>query len=277
MRVRSASLVVALSLAAALVEAANPFDCASEVRTRVVDIYPSAARLPANVLRFYVYFSEPMAPDLAPGTIGLHDADGRPIPGVFLPTRYALWSPDGRRLTLIFDPGRVKSGLFARETLGPQLQVGHAYTLTVQQSARDANGCELAEAARKAFTVTANDHDAPAPADWELSVPPAATRVPLSVALNGPHDHASLAYGIRVHNSDGAVVAGAIELDHDEQTWRFTPARIWTEDVYQLVVSAEIEDVAGNRPREVFDRPSATPKLPIAPIERPFKPLVTND
>ncbi|MEM8960927.1 MAG: hypothetical protein AAGD38_05575 [Acidobacteriota bacterium] len=86
--------------------------------TRVSEIYPTADRLPANLLRAYVYFTEPMDRVGMLSSIDLLDADGEVVPGVFLANRHDLFSPDGRRLTLIFDPGRVKTGLAARDPRG---------------------------------------------------------------------------------------------------------------------------------------------------------------
>jgi hypothetical protein len=40
--------------------------------------------------------------------VHLLDATGRPINLAFLEIEQELWDPEGRRLTLLFDPGRVK-------------------------------------------------------------------------------------------------------------------------------------------------------------------------
>ena len=248
----------ALVLALATISSAwagNPFACEGDTKTRVTDIYPTAHVLPANLLRFYVYFSQPMGREQPPAAIALYDADGAHVPDVFLPTRYALWSADARRLTLIVDPGRVKTGLRANTALGRALRPGKTYTLRIDAAARDDRGCELARAVRKTFRVVAADTTVPAPAKWRIEAPVAGTREPLSVTLGESLDHTSLAFGVRVLDQGSTIVRGAIEVDDDERTWRFRPASPWLSAPYQLVVDGDIEDLAGNRPAASFDRP----------------------
>ena len=45
----------------------------------------------------------------------------------FLELDEELWSPDGTRFTLVFDPGRIKRGLKPREEAGPILEAGKSY------------------------------------------------------------------------------------------------------------------------------------------------------
>ena len=47
----------------------------------------------------------------------------------FLELGEELWDPEGRRLTLLFDPGRIKRGLKPREDAGQILQPGKRYAL----------------------------------------------------------------------------------------------------------------------------------------------------
>ncbi len=56
--------------------------------------------------------------------IRLLDASGRPIADPFLELDEELWSGDGKRFTLLFDPGRIKRGLKPREEVGPVLDGG---------------------------------------------------------------------------------------------------------------------------------------------------------
>src|SRR5689334_5388387 len=79
--------------------------------TRVVAVHPSATRLPSNLLRWYVEFSAPMEPGSALAHVRLLDESGREVRGAFLSLDQELWDPERRRLTLLFDPGRVKRGV----------------------------------------------------------------------------------------------------------------------------------------------------------------------
>ena len=102
-----------LGLGLALAVAEGPLRACEVGKTSVAEVYPTTALLPENVLRFYVYFSAPMGTgDILPA-IDLLGAVRRVIEGMFLSNRYDLRSTDRTRLRLLFDPGRVKTGLAA--------------------------------------------------------------------------------------------------------------------------------------------------------------------
>src|SRR6186713_2761613 len=77
---------------------------------RVDAVYPSAATLPANHLKFYIHFSAPMRQGVFLDHCKLLDDHGRMI--MTEPFRETeLWSEDGKRLTLWLHPGRQKTGV----------------------------------------------------------------------------------------------------------------------------------------------------------------------
>ena len=51
-----------------------------------------------------------------------------------------LWSNDHKRLTLLMDPGRVKTGLTASKALGLVFKVGVIYSLVVGHNAMSSSG-----------------------------------------------------------------------------------------------------------------------------------------
>jgi hypothetical protein len=106
------------------------------------------------------------------------------------------------------------------------------------------------------------DLEPPAPGKWVLTQPGVGTRAPLVVALGSPHDHLSLVYRLRVLDARGDPVPGRIDLDNGESLWRFTPAASWQDAPHQLVIDDRLEDLAGNRPGALFDRPTGTPQTP---------------
>src|SRR4051794_36576043 len=94
---------------------------AGQPMPRVVFVQPSAHEVPANLLRISIEFAAPVeGPVLS--RIALLHADGRLIQEPFL--QQELWSPSGKILTVIMHPGRVKTGLNAREEMGPILTAG---------------------------------------------------------------------------------------------------------------------------------------------------------
>ncbi|MEL6236634.1 MAG: hypothetical protein AAFR46_19735 [Pseudomonadota bacterium] len=227
-----------------------------------VEFYPSGEFLPANLLRIYIYFPRSMAADQGFQNVRLLDDAGRAVDGVFLENRADLWSPDRRRLTLLLDPGRVKTGLDAHAALGRALVPGQAYAFELSAAAQDDQGCPLGVAGRHSFTVAAADIDPPDPAGWSLTVPMAAGTAPLIVDLGSAHDHLSLAFRLRVLDAAGAIVPGAIALGPDERSWMFTPRAPWAAAPHHLAIDERLEDLAGNRPGLLFDRPVDQAPLP---------------
>ncbi|MEM0947261.1 MAG: hypothetical protein AAGK37_07640 [Pseudomonadota bacterium] len=217
-------------------------------------IYPSAAEIPENTLRLYVYFSAPIGETDVLAHIHLKNAAGQPVEGAFLSNRFDLWSPDRRRLTLLFDPGRVKTGLRAHEALGRALQAGQSFELGIDRALKDASGCPLAHSFSHTFHAGPEDFSTPDPALWQLDKPAAATDDPIEVHLAKPLDHVSLAYRLRITTATGDTVSGRIELGEGERTWRFYPNTPWIAQTYRLSVDPRLEDLAGNRPGERFDR-----------------------
>ena len=243
--------------------------------TLVSAVYPSADTLPENTLRLYLHFSAPMAR----GGVYQHIRllrDGKPVAYPFLELDEELWSTDGTRFTLLFDPGRVKRGLKPREELGPSLEEGKTYTLAIDRAWQDENGVGLKESYRKTFKVGPPD-DAPIDPDkWQMSPPKRdARRVgPLAVTFDKPLDHALLHRMVWVVGPDGKRVAGEVRVGYKERTWSFaTPGDDWPAGEYQLVIDTRLEDPCGNRVGEAFEVDAFKPvtkKIEGKTVERRF-------
>jgi hypothetical protein len=128
----------------------------------------------------------------------------------------------------------------------------------VRGGAEDAQGCALGAETVQAFVAGPPDFEPPAPGDWALTRPEVGTRAPLSVDLGSPHDHLSMVHRLRVLDADGAPVPGRIDLGAAESLWRFTPVAPWPDEPFRVVIDERLEDLAGNRPGVLFDRPIGT-------------------
>jgi hypothetical protein len=216
--------------------------------TRVEQIYPSTNVLPANELKLYVYFSAPMSRGEAWQHIRLLDETGKPVPLAFLELDQELWDPDNQRLTVLFDPGRIKRGLVPEQEIGPPLVEGKKFMIAVDRDWHDARGISLVEGFEKVFSVGPADRVSPDPKQWKIMAPKAGTSDALVVDFPKPMDYALLQRLLSVQR-----VAGDIAVDHEETQWRFTPHEVWKAGSYSLVADATLEDLAGNHLDRAFD------------------------
>lgn len=242
-------------------------------RVRVTAVYPSASRLPENTLRFYVQFSAPVSRTDTYEHIKLVRDDGKAVALPFLEIGEQLWSEDGTRLTLLFDPGRVKRGLVPREEDGPILEEGRRYTFEVDAAWQDLDGRPLVAKHTKTFSVSAPDDEPVWPEDWSLMAPRANSDSPLIVKLAKPLDRALLGRMLSVRDAAGKSVEGTITVGGGERVVTFAPKQPWPKGAFKLIVDSQLEDVCGNRVGEPFELDVLKP-IPAKPTvkiaERPF-------
>jgi hypothetical protein len=244
---------------------------AAKAPPRVVQIYPTADVLPANHLRFYIYFDRPMR-----GGKGLFkhlallDDKGNEIDAPWLVDE--IWDEANNCLILYIHPGRIKWGVEQRELMGPVLNEKRSYALVVRGEWTDLDGNKLGKDTIKKFRTTGEDRVRIELSDWKLTAPAAATRDAVTLTLPKSIDYRSLQTGLTVRNAKGQVVAGAIAIGKGETSWRFTPTQPWQAATYHVSVSPDLEDVAGNTPSRPFDMDLLTPQRPAQKLQIEFEP-----
>ena len=226
---------------------------ATQRTTQITTIYPSAAEVPENLLKFYLLFSAPMSRGHIYEHIRLQDDSGKTVELPFLEINEELWDPSMTRLTLFLDPGRIKRGVKPLEEVGPALQAGHSYTLSIADTWLDADGNPLKTGAQKKFKVTPPDRQPIDPDKWQIRSPQARSSQVLMVEFPKPMDHALARRMIRVVDSSQRFVGGRIGLAGNEREWHFTPDRDWSAGKHFLLVEAKIEDLAGNNIGKAFE------------------------
>lgn len=208
-----------------------------------VDVTPSGDAVPENLLRIELRLARPLAHPLDMDQVHLLDARGDTIDGAFLDL--PLPGDDGRTITLLLHPGRVKSGVGANLALGRALHAGEAVTLVVDDP-------QLGTPLRKRWQVDAPARHALLAPDTRLDAPRPGTHDALQVHFDTPLT-ASAVRLLAVRGAQGDRVAGAAALRDGETTWRFVPAHAWVDGEYALMLHPRLEDVAGNRPCAPFE------------------------
>jgi hypothetical protein len=238
------SSIVAAALAVVLSGAG-----AAQGATRVVLVQPSTAEVPANLLRVSIEFAAPVEGPVLP-RLALSHTDGRLVEQPFL--QQELWSPDGKILTLLLHPGRVKTGLNAREEMGPILAAGDDVVLAL-------DGRPV-----RRWRVRPADVNGPRSSAWKLSPVKAGSKQALVVALDRPIDGREADY-LAIADSHNRRIDGRAQLTDGERVWTFTPRGAWRAGAYKLVARGTLEDPAGNRLGGHFETAIDTP--PGSPVD----------
>lgn len=218
---------------------------------RVERVFPSTDLLPSNQLRLYIYFSEPMSHGEAAERIHVLDDKGKALPGVFLPGE-ELWDPGFRRLTMTFDPGRIKRGLTANEAMGPPITEGKRYTLVIDRDWLDARGVRMVDGFRKPYRGGPAQRHPPDPSQWKVIPPKAGTSDALALDFPTPMNYPLLQRMLQVAGPGGNV-AGTVSIGKEESEWRLVPQSPWKPGDYKLIVDTGLEDLAGNHIGQPFD------------------------
>jgi len=216
--------------------------------TRVEHIYPSADVLPANELKLYIYFSAPMSRGEAWQHIHLLESDGKPVPLAFLELDQELWDAGNQRLTVLFDPGRIKRGLVPTNEIGSPIVEGKRYKLVIDRDWHDGRGVPLVEVFQKTFAGGPSDRKSPEPKYWRVSAPKAGTPDPLIVDFPKSMDYALLQRMIEIPGFEGSIA-----ISREETRWSFTPNALWKAGAYHLIADNLLEDIAGNHLDRPFD------------------------
>jgi hypothetical protein len=218
-------------------------------------IFPSSGRLPENLLRFYICFSNSMQRGRVEAEISLLGPDGEPVPDVLYRAPVELWDRSMRHLTLLLDPGRLKRGVGPNRELGPPLKAGQVYSLAVGAGMTDLSGSRLLEPIYKRFRVTDAVREPVAVEQWKIVPPVISSRQPLVLMFPRPLDWALLSNTITIASNSERPIAGQIEIDQHERRWSFTPTSPWAAGSYHVRVAPSLEDVCGNSVTAAFDRP----------------------
>jgi|GEM_PF-768500 hypothetical protein len=219
---------------------------------RVVNIFPSGNIVPANHLKFYILFSEPMQRDGIFEHFQLIDlATDKEVPRPF--RHVELWSKDNKQLTLWFHPGRQKREVNLNVEFGPVLAADGKYRLEISGDWMSERGIQLGEPVTKEIRAGEPNHRQPEPTTWFLSNPRGGSKDFLTCDFHEPLDWALLHSELSVLDSAGKQVPGRVELGYGELSWVFHPAQAWKPGKYRIAVGHLIEDLAGNSIERLFE------------------------
>ncbi|MEM9523978.1 MAG: Ig-like domain-containing protein [Pseudomonadota bacterium] len=217
---------------------------------------PAQAVIPANTLRLYLQFSEPMARGRLRETVTLLRGDGTEVNSPFLTLEAELWDPSQTRATLLLDPGRIKQGVGPNVEAGAPLDPGENYRLIVSGRMESAKGVPLGTEAAMTFRAGPAERRAIDPGSWRILTPKPGGHAPLAIAFDRIMDGAALPRRLTLQDPRDRIVRGRVTTDGGG--WSLTPEDPWQFGTYRLVVDPALEDVSGNTLGAPFDADRGT-------------------
>jgi hypothetical protein len=217
---------------------------AGPVPLAAASVSPAGGSVPSNLLRIELRLDAPLTGPLDMRHVRLFNQHGDEIQTPFLDL--ALPSLDGRTITVLLHPGRIKTDVRPNVELGPALHAGQHVVLLIDDP-------QLPAPVRKAWSVTADRRSRIDTDTWLITPPGAGTRAPLRVAALGLLQ-SSAQHWIGVADTQGRKLAGQARLSEDGTKWQFTPTQPWRAGPHRLQVHPALEDAAGNRVCAAFEQ-----------------------
>jgi len=207
-------------------------------------ISPSGDSIPENLLRIGLQFDAPLGSQLDMRHVRLMDASDQPIDNALLDIPLA--SRDGKRVSLLLHPGRIKTGVGPNLAVGPALHEGATVVLLIDDP-------QLPRPLKKSWSVgpaISANIDVQA---WRIQAPQAGTRKPLRLEFPAALDAGSLQM-IAVASPNGSRMHGTATLIENETGWQFIPSVPWRAGNYRIRVHPDLEDPQGNRMCSAFEQ-----------------------
>ncbi len=251
---------------------------------RVIRVLPDTGKVPANLLKFYLEFDQPMREGIEIFD-KIHLIDLATHTEVDSPwRRQELWSPNGKRLTLWIHPGRIKQGVNLRTELGPVLFPDRKYELILDETIQTPDGRKLEKSFRHTFETTAEDRTLLDMSSWEI-LAPQTPRSPLVINTKKALDPwLATRHMVILHHGKEIPTTMTWDLSQtrfeliSEQSNRVQSATqqgtipsSWISGDYSIRIDEFLEDLAGNTALRVFDTDLSKDTPPKNPtLERDF-------
>jgi hypothetical protein len=207
-------------------------------------VSPSGETVPENLLRIELQLDRPLDAPLEMRRVVLLHSDGMPIPDALLDL--PLPSRDGKEISILLHPGRIKTGVSPNTVLGLALNRGEVVTLVIDDP-------QFATPLRKSWQIVPAVREAVDPASWTIVLPTVNSRDGLSVDFPEALDSSAQDL-IAVATPEGNRLAGHAELSKGETRWTLVPDEPWKPGRYELRAHPDLEDPAGNRVCSAFEQ-----------------------
>jgi len=218
---------------------------------KIIQILPNTGRVPANLLKFYLEFDQPMREGIEIFD-KIHLLDLSTQKRVDSPWRQQdQWSHDGKRLTLLIHPGRIKQGVNLRTELGPVLIPNRKYELILNETIQTPDGRKLGKSFHHTFETTAEDRTLLDPGKWKIE-PPEAPHSPLMINTQKALDPWLVTRHLMVIQDENEI-ATTLKWDRSQTRFELTPTSPWLSGDFTIKIDEFLEDLSGNTALRSFD------------------------
>lgn len=213
----------------------------------IVSVTPDLEIVPANLIRFYVFFSAPMGNENPYNFINIKDKNGISLEDPFVIVPEGLWNIDRNRLTLLLHPGSEGDDLVE----GDVLRAGNDYQLEIDENWKGASGQKLKESFTREINATNPLRRAINVNLWALRAEQNQL-ASLTIVTDHPLDQPLAKRMLYIRNKQGQILPSQVEFTSPEKLrilWRPEGS---TE--LELHIDHRLEDVCGNTPLYAFDK-----------------------
>lgn len=214
-------------------------------------IEPSIDEVPANHLKFYLHFSEPMERGRVFRYLKLLEIDeqGKAMSEVPEPFREVeLWDEAFTRMTLWFHPGRQKPGVNLNVEIGPILEDGKRYRLEISRDWKTERSSRLEGPLEKVFTAGEIDNEQPDPGRWGSGYRvDSKGRIEMLIGTREVLDPESASRRIEIFQGEKKI---SFVVENYQISF---PCQENPESSFRVVVDPRLEDLAGNSVARPFN------------------------
>lgn len=221
-------------------------------RLFVEKVYPTSSKIPSNILKWYIKFSNPINRNNIYDYFHFINSKGDTLSRAILPLENILINEDKTLVTLWIEPGRQKRKLIPNQLLGSVFTSGESYRIVISKSIKDSNGISMQKDYIKDFLIENADRSQPKISEWNVKIPEKESFAPLFIQCNESLDYGSVINNISISHKE-QVIKGTWRLLNNEKTIKFIPKNKWQLGGYRINLNQIIEDLAGNNLSRLFD------------------------
>lgn len=244
------------------------FEPPETTQPEITSVTPNLEIVPANLLRFYVFFSAPMGLENPYDFIKIEDKEGNILVDPFVIVPEGLWNIDRTRLTLLLHPGRIKQGVGPNMTEGDILRAGNIYTLKIDSNWKGASGEPLKASFSRPINASNPLRKAINVNLWALKAEQNQFGI-LTIVTDHPLDQPLAKRMLFIRNKEGKILPSQVEFTSPENIrilWRPDGSK-----ELELHIDPRLEDVCGNTPLYAFDLEEGTRSQSLEEIMLKFK------